>query len=105
MRRNMANELLLGRAACYMINRYAKVDRRVKRKCRRPKKLQKILINHLYQLKLNKFKLPYMELEDESRVDSKQGQSSAGGESAAPGQKRKWRGKTQKVALKKAKKG
>ena len=105
MRRQMANELLFGRAACYMFNKFVVVAPK-KKKCRSIKKLQKLTINHLYQLKLNKFKLPYMELEDQMKSEGKQSSIDINDTPTQSTTKKKsWKGKSQKPALKKEKKG
>eukprot|EP00483_Globobulimina_turgida_P008024 UN08040 len=54
-RRHMARELLFGHSATRMMNKMAKGANQ--------KRLQKELINHLYALKLNSFRLPFMEAE------------------------------------------
>ena len=56
-RRHMARELLFGNAATRMMNKLAKGANQ--------KRLQKELINHLYALKLNSFRLPFMEVESD----------------------------------------
>merc|ERR1712048_402168 len=56
-RRNMARELLFGYAATRMMNKLAKGANQ--------KRLQKELVNHLYALKLNSFRLPFMDIEGE----------------------------------------
>mmetsp|Transcript_61695 Transcript_61695/g.98314 ORF Transcript_61695/g.98314 Transcript_61695/m.98314 type:complete len:189 (+) Transcript_61695:30-596(+) len=53
-RRSMSRELLFGYAACRMMNKMARGNQ---------KRLQKDLVNHLYALKLNSFRLPFMELQ------------------------------------------
>merc|ERR1740123_85727 len=56
-RRNMSRELLFGYAATRMMNKLAIGANQ--------KRLQKELVNHLYALKLNSFRLPFMEIEEQ----------------------------------------
>ena len=54
-RRHMDRELLFGYAATRMMNKLAKGANQ--------KRLQKELVNHLYALKLNSMRLPFMDIE------------------------------------------
>ena len=60
-RRNMPRELLFGNAATRMMNKMAKGGNQ--------KRLQRELVNHLYALKLNSFRLPFMEIEGDAVSD------------------------------------
>eukprot|EP00485_Elphidium_margaritaceum_P002565 CAMPEP_0202694464 /NCGR_PEP_ID=MMETSP1385-20130828/8325_1 /ASSEMBLY_ACC=CAM_ASM_000861 /TAXON_ID=933848 /ORGANISM="Elphidium margaritaceum" /LENGTH=183 /DNA_ID=CAMNT_0049350317 /DNA_START=12 /DNA_END=563 /DNA_ORIENTATION=- len=60
-RRRMDRELVFGYAACRMMNKLSKGGNQ--------KMLQQELVNHLYALKLNSFRMPFMELESDRVED------------------------------------
>ena len=65
-RRHMDRELLFGYAATRMMNKMAKGANQ--------KRLQKELVNHLYALKLNSFRLPFMDIEGSTPAEDKAAQ-------------------------------
>ena len=112
-RRHIAKELLYGRAANYMIAKLSKGSNH--------KKLEKILVDHLYALKVNKFRLAFMEMEDkmeqtnrtkkDSNKQTKNDETESGADASDGASKTKRVGgfmaknRTKRPALKKDKKG